>query len=94
MQNSKFSLNQLFSVVFQSATNFSLKISNIRLILVVTCISFVKRLQMSNLPLDETVRICADTLYSGRFIPPDFFVLLFPLCSHCSYNFCVKLLLV
>ena len=23
-------------------------------------------------PLDETVRICAHTLYSGKFIPPDF----------------------
>ena len=26
----------------------------------------------TNVPLDETVRICADTLYSGEFIPPDF----------------------
>ena len=22
--------------------------------------------------MNETVRICADTLYSGKFIPPDF----------------------
>ena len=26
----------------------------------------------TNVPLDETVRICADTFYSGKFIPPDF----------------------
>ena len=26
----------------------------------------------TNVPLGETVRICADTLYSGKFIPPDF----------------------
>ena len=26
----------------------------------------------TNVPLDETVRICADTLYSGKFISPDF----------------------
>ena len=26
----------------------------------------------TNVPLDETVRICADTLFSGKFIPPDF----------------------
>ena len=26
----------------------------------------------TNVPLDETVRICADTLYSAEFIPPDF----------------------
>ena len=26
----------------------------------------------TNVPLDETIRICADTLYSGKFIRPDF----------------------
>ena len=26
----------------------------------------------TDVPLDETVRICADTLYSGKLIPPDF----------------------
>ena len=26
----------------------------------------------TNVPLDETVQICAKTLYSGKFIPPDF----------------------
>ena len=26
----------------------------------------------TNVPLDETVRICADTLFSGKLIPPDF----------------------
>ena len=26
----------------------------------------------TNVPLDETFQICADTLYSGKFIPPDF----------------------
>ena len=25
----------------------------------------------TNVPLDDTVQICADTLYSGKFIPPD-----------------------
>ena len=26
----------------------------------------------TNIPQDETVRICADTLFSGKLIPPDF----------------------
>ena len=42
----------------------------------------------SNVPLDETVRICADTLYSGKFISPDFpkavFIELMQMTTWCS----------
>jgi len=34
--------------------------------------SFDISILFTNVPLAETIQICADTLYNGKLIPPDF----------------------